>query len=283
MISEAEIRRKAGALGVDPMIVDLDYVLGVFLGEWYRVDEGKKIRFKGGTCLRKCYYHDHRFSKDMDFTAEFEFDNRDIETLLAEVIQRVQGTFNLNLLERDVRKRVIQDWQGGETLEFRLYYRGPLRRTGAPQAIQLHISTAGYEYLSPIKSDRKIIHPYSDRSLIEGVTVSCYTLQEILAEKLRAICGQRKFAISRDVFDIHKLMSEDQIQLEGVAELVRQKFDIKSMAIQEIDLDRIASRRDEFEQDWNRDLQHLMPSSEETTFEQAWKATIATVSRITSP
>jgi predicted nucleotidyltransferase component of viral defense system len=25
--------------------------------------------FKGGTCLRKCYFHDYRFSEDLDFTS----------------------------------------------------------------------------------------------------------------------------------------------------------------------------------------------------------------------
>lgn len=32
MIPEVEIRRAAARLGVDPMLVELDYVLGCFLG-----------------------------------------------------------------------------------------------------------------------------------------------------------------------------------------------------------------------------------------------------------
>ena len=35
MIAEAEIRRRAGAWSVDPMVADLDYVLGCFLGGLY--------------------------------------------------------------------------------------------------------------------------------------------------------------------------------------------------------------------------------------------------------
>jgi predicted nucleotidyltransferase component of viral defense system len=280
MISEAELRRSAGALGVDPMIVDLDYVLGVFLGEWYREKEGKTLRFKGGTCLRKCYFPNHRFSKDLDFTAELDIDERETEVVLRRVAQRVQEKFNLNLFERELRKRVVQDRHGGTTLEIRLYYRGPLRRTGAPQAIQLHITQAGSEVLSQIKGEQKLIHPYSDRILIEEIPVPCYTLQEILSEKLRALCGQRKFAISRHVFDIHKLMTEGQLELEGMRGLIRQKFEIKDIPFQEFEPNVVAARRDEFEQDWARDLQHLLPMSHEITFDQAWEVTTETIARI---
>jgi len=42
MIPEAEIRRLAGRWGVDPMIVDLDYVLGCFLASLYGRAEAAK-------------------------------------------------------------------------------------------------------------------------------------------------------------------------------------------------------------------------------------------------
>ncbi len=73
MISEAEIRRFAGQWSTDPMIVDLDYVLGCFLSQWYQDKQALKMRFKGGTCLRKCYFPNYRFSEDLDFTAEAHF------------------------------------------------------------------------------------------------------------------------------------------------------------------------------------------------------------------
>ena len=68
MITEAEVRREAGRQRVDPMLVDLDYVLGCFLGTLYRQPDAQALRFKGGTCLRKCYFGDYRFSEDLDFT-----------------------------------------------------------------------------------------------------------------------------------------------------------------------------------------------------------------------
>ena len=70
MIRDAEIRRVAGAAGVEPRIVELDYALGWALrgiaGNEYL---SGRLVFKGGTCLRKCYFPDYRFSEALDFTA----------------------------------------------------------------------------------------------------------------------------------------------------------------------------------------------------------------------
>jgi predicted nucleotidyltransferase component of viral defense system len=52
------------------MVVDLDYSLGWFIAALYSANEiGTSLRFKGDTCLCKCYFSDYRFSEDLDFTA----------------------------------------------------------------------------------------------------------------------------------------------------------------------------------------------------------------------
>jgi len=67
MIAEAEIRRYAAQWGVDPMVADLDYALGWFLAALYGTARSAGLlRFKGGTCLRKCYFAGYRFSEDLD-------------------------------------------------------------------------------------------------------------------------------------------------------------------------------------------------------------------------
>jgi len=55
MITGAEILRRARDWQVDPMIFDLDYVLGCFLSQWFRLPAAKQVLFKGETCIRKCY------------------------------------------------------------------------------------------------------------------------------------------------------------------------------------------------------------------------------------
>src|SRR5690554_6846909 len=68
MILQKEVTQKAQEWEVPPDTVDKDYVLGHFLSvfvEHYKND----LVFKGGTCLRKCYIENYRFSEDLDFTA----------------------------------------------------------------------------------------------------------------------------------------------------------------------------------------------------------------------
>lgn len=66
MISEAELRCYAARWRVDPMVVDLDYSLGLFVSALYRANEiADQLCFKGGTCLRKCYFADYRFSRGL--------------------------------------------------------------------------------------------------------------------------------------------------------------------------------------------------------------------------
>ena len=186
MIAEAEIRRLASTWSTDPMIVDLDYVLGCFLSQWYQDEVAWRMHFKGGTCLRKCYFADYRFLEDLDFTAEKRIVAQDLHDLVARTIQRAQDVFGLNLAERPPRFETVQDEYGQETYQVRLYYRGPLRWRGDPRAIRLDISHD--EYLGP-SVGRGLIHPYSDQGYLSGISISCYDLVEMLAEKLCGLSG----------------------------------------------------------------------------------------------
>lgn len=109
MISEAELRRWAGEWSTDPMLVDLDYALGCFLSQWYWEQAAKKLRFKGGTCLRKCYYPDYRFSEDLDFSAESQISISEIQALVADTIANVNDTFGIDMQAEPARFEVIDD------------------------------------------------------------------------------------------------------------------------------------------------------------------------------
>ena len=69
MIDKYEILKTAKMLGLQPTTVEKDYVLGWVLMAIQEHSEcqGKWI-FKGGTCLKKCFFDNYRFSEDLDFT-----------------------------------------------------------------------------------------------------------------------------------------------------------------------------------------------------------------------
>lgn len=69
MIFKEEIQKIATAkkLGID--IVEKDYILSWVLAGIHHHNATKNSWiFKGGTCLKKCYFETYRFSEDLDFT-----------------------------------------------------------------------------------------------------------------------------------------------------------------------------------------------------------------------
>ena len=269
MIYEAELRRWAGMWSIDPMIVDMDYALGCFLSQWYQNEIAAGLRFKGGTCIRKCYLSDYRFSEDLDFTVEIHISQDNLLALLNQTIHRVFDVFGINLEEKPSRFDVVNDEYGAESYEIRLYYRGPLRWQGDPRAIRLDISHE--EYLGLPAVSRAIIHPYSDKTFFSDITIPCYSLAEMLAEKIRALGGQRKYAISRDLYDVHHLIHRGRLAIKDVQALLPGKFAVKKLKPEALNPKFFESRKYEFKRDWERNLVHLLPSSDKTTFNEAWE------------
>lgn len=69
MILRQEILNLAAEFGLAANVVEKDYALGWMLAGF---GQHPAIRdtwlFKGGTCLKKCFFETYRFSEDLDFT-----------------------------------------------------------------------------------------------------------------------------------------------------------------------------------------------------------------------
>ncbi len=73
VIEKQEISELARELSLDLHVVEKDYVLGWLLaGIAANPELAKSWIFKGGTCLKKCYFETYRFSEDLDFTVTEE-------------------------------------------------------------------------------------------------------------------------------------------------------------------------------------------------------------------
>src|SRR5713226_1914122 len=73
MIERRELMELAQNLGLQPQVVEKDYVLGSLLaGIHANAELREHWVFKGGTCLKKCYFETYRFSEDLDFTVTNE-------------------------------------------------------------------------------------------------------------------------------------------------------------------------------------------------------------------
>lgn len=280
MITEAEVLRRARDWRVDPMIVDLDYVLGCFLSHWFRLPAAKEMLFKGGTCLRKCYLADYRFSEDVDITARSQLEEGQVQEAVDIVARELANRVGIDLLAQPPRIETIKESLSSQYVEARLYFRGPLQRTGSPRGLRIDLSSA--EVLVFPTVARQLSHPYSDLDIIGAreIELPCYDLREMLLEKLRGISGQRRFAIARDLYDIQQLLERMDVRVEDVLPHAKVKFAAKEIDLSSETLNGLQGRKDEFEADWARNVVRLIPAGEAADFDSAWAVAVRALSAL---
>lgn len=277
MISDAEVRREARRARVQPSVIDLDYVLGWAL--WGLGSYGylqPRLLFKGGTCLHKCYFPGYRFSEDLDFTATKQMDWQQLEQAVHEILDRITTEIGIDFSVQAPRTEILADERDRESLQMRLYYRGPHRSAASPRAIRLDVSGSEAVVFEPVL--RPVGHPYSDAVEMGEPLWRCYSLEEMMAEKVRALIGQRRYAISRDLYDIYAVF-QSGVDEDGIRAAMPTKLATKDISA-DTGLERMISRKAEFETDWSRNLMSLLPSGEAPDFDEAWIATTEFVGRV---
>lgn len=266
MISEAEIRRIAAVKRVDPMVIDLDYCLGWLINGLVKESTiTSKLVFKGGTCLRKCYFEDYRFSEDIDFTAIQPLTLSELKDAIQSAVEWVYENDGPDFRIVPPRLEIVSDEYGKENYEARIYFSGGIEFHGSPRLIRMDI-TRDEIIVFPLKN-LPIVHVYSDGQLLNN-RITCYSLEEMLSEKTRALLGQRRFAISRDLYDIYYLLLEG-IDTNTVKDSLDKKFSIKGMTVGSFKLDKFCARKEIFRKDWGRKLNYLVEPAI-TSFDQVW-------------
>ena len=139
--------------------------------------------FKGGTCLKKCFFETYRFSEDLDFTLTdpSHLDEAFLRKLFEEVGEWVYDQVGLVLPPEARKFDVYTNPRGGTSAEGRVGYRGPLGRAGDAPRVKLDLTD--HERLVLPIDRRDVHHPYSDRPL-QGIQVSSYCFEEVFAEKV---------------------------------------------------------------------------------------------------
>jgi predicted nucleotidyltransferase component of viral defense system len=187
LIPRQELLDLATDFGLQPNVVEKDYALGWLLAG---IGEHAATRdtwvFKGGTCLKKCFFETYRFSEDLDFTLldHSHLDEAFLKSLFDEIAAWVYEQAGL-VLPPDARKvEVLANPRGGTSAEGRIGYRGPLGRGGDAPRVKLDL-TDDEKLVQPVDR-REVHHPYSDRPA-DGIQVSTYCFEEVFAEKLCAL------------------------------------------------------------------------------------------------
>ena len=238
MITAIEIKEKARSGGVPASTIERDYAQNWFLKAISSVDFTGIL--KGGTGIRKVYVQDYRFSEDLDFTLVEDISEDGIRRMLEGAVIKVKQDSGLAFTEEIRIKENINGFEG--TVYFRL-----LRSTGHPLRIKLDFTRPDMERIILEPELRKIIHPYSDDL---SSNVMTYQLEEIIAEKLRALFQRTR---PRDLYDVWFM--RENLESGTVVNIFSKKCKNKDVIP---DLKLLMDRRLDFDHSWESSLKHLI-------------------------
>ena len=258
MISKQDILDRATEWQLRAEVVEKDYVLGWLLVGVSSTSMRDHWIFKGGTCIKKCYFETYRFSEDLDFSLlpDAAYSAEALTSGLRELAAVVRDLSGLTFPAELVEVRQRQNKQGQVTFEGRLVYRGPLEYPGSPK---IRFDFTQHEPVVEPPVAREVLHPYPDE-LPAGATVQAYSFPELLAEKTRALVERSR---PRDLYDVVHLIenARDDFDLNHVRDLFGKKCRSKSFApppMSKVIADVKAD--EELRSEWHNMLAHQLPS-----------------------
>lgn len=268
MISKQEIMALAAELQLQAHVVEKDYALGWLLaGIAAHPAIGDRWVFKGGTCLKKCYFETYRFSEDLDFTLQ-DADHLD-EAFLANVFEEigewVYDACGLQLPPEARRFEIFTNPRGRQSAQGRLGYRGPLGRTGDPPRIKLDLAIDEVLVLAPVQ--RPVHHPYTDLPE-NGIQVLSYSFEEVFAEKMRALAERQR---PRDLYDVVHLYRRQDLQPDRavVRSTLSRKCEFKGIPVPTYAALTDRPERAAIEVEWEQMLAHQLPVC--PPFDEFWR------------
>jgi predicted nucleotidyltransferase component of viral defense system len=258
MIPVGEIRALRAEWQIRDDILEKDYVLGWMLaGIGTDPTLSATWVFKGGTCVRKCYYETYRFSEDLDFTivGSGPEEPADLLPVFLRIGQWLLDRSGLELV-LDERSFIRQrNQRGNPTTQGRITFRGPIRWP-LPPKVRLDLTSDEVVLDTPVR--RPISHPYSDSPLPLEDGILCYSIADLLAEKLRALAERCR---PRDLYDVVHLSRHPDLRDHASAVLTAliQKCAHAGIPVPDAETIRSSPYREEVEHEWHNMLAHQLP------------------------
>ncbi|MBW2702682.1 MAG: nucleotidyl transferase AbiEii/AbiGii toxin family protein [Deltaproteobacteria bacterium] len=260
MIPKADILDLAKQQELFPTTVEKDYVLGWLLFALAQHASLGLWIFKGGTCLKKCFFETYRFSEDLDFTVppDWPLTASDVRSSLLDLAGWVEREVGIQFPPDGIEVERYLNTRGKESFQAKMTYIGPLNppRQSRPR---IKFDLTQDELVADETELRRVFHPFQD-SPEPAPRVRCYSVNEILAEKTRALYEREGRA--RDVYDLVHFGRSFRAGIDAVlaADVLRQKFVYKGLP--EPTVATILARVDYevLKANWDHQLAHQLPT-----------------------
>ena len=257
MITRDEMLGVADETGLTPSVVEKDYVLGWLLAAIHENDTlSKTWVFKGGTCLKKCYFETYRFSEDLDFTLidENQLDGTFLQEQFTIISEWVYEQAGIELPTDRFIFDIYKNPRGQFSCEGRVYYVSYFA-SGKKSLPKIKFDLTADEVLVLPPAKKVVFHGYSDEPS-DRMHIDCYDYPEVFGEKVRAL-GER--GRPRDLYDVINLFRNDQLPASPVIrDVLSQKCSYKNIHMPRL-ADMEAYRAD-LERNWQPMLGHQLPA-----------------------
>ena len=231
-----EARRR---LGIPWEVLERDYLLSWILAGIGQVGSLRDtLVFKGCAALKKCWFGDYRFSEDLDFSG-----TEDVPTgkAMEEAVQEACRA----------AAQLLDEYAPVEILCERYTEKDP--HPGGQEAFSVRARlpwqrNAQTRVMVEVSMDEKVLKPTPRRAVIHGygepldAQVRVYALEEIVAEKLRAILQHvRKLqergwsrSRARDYYDLWRVLGtyKNRMDLTGFASFLREKCAVREVSFE---------------------------------------------------
>ena len=230
------LQEARGRLGIPWEVLERDYLLSwVLAGISQTQVLQDTLVFKGGTALRKCYFGDYRFSEDLDFSVlEGVPQGEEMERLVREACETAVRLMDEYApvgisCERYIEREPHPGGQEAFVIRARFPWHSRLQTR-----VMIEI-TMDEDVLLPAEW-RQVIHNYGEPL---NAQVKVYSLEEIVAEKLRALLQQAEMiekrgwsrSRARDYYDLWRVLGTygDRMDLAGFDSLLRQRCAVRGV------------------------------------------------------
>ena len=181
-------------------MIEKDYYLTLILSRVHELSEN--LIFKGGTCLNKVYYVYYRLSEDLDFSMVLpqykatRGQRRKCIQPVKDIIEKFVEQFGMRIDDAGNPGR-------NESKQYVYYfvYQSALREVEAKIKFEIGLRFNPFDMIKKRPVQHVFLHPFTGEPLFDGGQINCLSLNELIAEKLRA-GAIRKIIAPRDFYDI---------------------------------------------------------------------------------
>lgn len=174
--------------------------------------------FKWWTSLNKIYFDYYRLSEDLDFVVIFEWSRKARKALLEsykQIFLQLFSNFGFSFVEQ--RTKFNEDRQGIFEFSYSSLVDGSKDKIKIDIKIESSLKReAVYKEIIAIYQD-----PISNQAFFQKHNIQVMSLDEIMAEKMRAALTRKEPAI-RDFFDIHYARQKWYL-FENIKDLIQEK------------------------------------------------------------